>query len=121
MKGKMFLIGFFVSIFVIFQVSRCEAGAAVDLVHALLEEVMSIQTDPKLKGQDFRNTRRKAVNTVIARHFYFDSMAKEALNLYWEERSREEREEFKAVFQDLLPSAFTPFALSVLSVVPLLI
>ena len=114
MKGKIFLIVIFASLFVVLQVIRCEAGAAMDLVRALLEEVMTIQTDPQLQGQELRNTRRTAIKKIIVRNFYFESMAKEALGPYWEERSGLERAEFKAIFQDLFQDSYSRLVLDFL-------
>lgn len=114
MKGKIFLIVTFASLFIVLQVFRCEAGAAIDLVRALLEEVMTIQTNPQLQGHDLRNTRRRAINKIIAQNFCFDSMAKEALGPYWEERSGPERAEFKTIFQDLFQDSYSRLVLDFL-------
>jgi phospholipid transport system substrate-binding protein len=114
MKAKFFLVVMFASLFMVLQVIRCEAGAAIDLVRALLEEVMTIQTDPQLQGQELRNTRRRAIKKIIFQNFYFDSMAKEALGPYWEERSRPERAEFKTIFQDLFQDSYSRLVLDFL-------
>jgi phospholipid transport system substrate-binding protein len=114
MKVKIFLVVMLAALFIILQVIRCEAGAAVDLVRALLEEVMTIQTDPQLQGHELRNTRRTAIKKIIIQNFYFDSMAKEALGKYWEELSGPKRAEFKTIFQDLFQESYSRLVLDFL-------
>jgi phospholipid transport system substrate-binding protein len=114
MKAKIFLIMMLAALFIVFQVIRCEAGAAVELVRTLLEEVMMIQTDPQLQGQNLRNTRRVAIKKIIVQNFYFDSMAKEALGKYWEELSEPKRAEFKTIFQDLFQESYSRLVLDFL-------
>jgi phospholipid transport system substrate-binding protein len=114
MKVKIFLTVMLAASFIILQVIRCEAGAAVDLVRALLEEVMTIQTDPHLQGHELRNTRRVAIKKIIMQNFYFDSMAKEALGKYWEELSGPKRAEFEAIFKDLFQESYSRLVLDFL-------
>jgi phospholipid transport system substrate-binding protein len=114
MKAKIFLMVVLAALSIVLQVIRCEAGAAVDLVRALLEEVMAIQTDPQLQGQNLRNTRRVAIKKIIVQNFYFDSMAKETLGKYWEELSGPKRAEFKTIFQDLFQESYSRLVLDFL-------
>ncbi len=99
---------------VVFQDTRCQAGVAVDLVRKLLEEVMAIQTDPKLQGHEFRNTRRAAIKKIIAQSFHFDEMARKALAGYWKDLSEPKRLEFKTIFQDLFQESYTKLVLDFL-------
>lgn len=114
MKVKIFVIIMLAALFIVLQVIRCEAGAAVDLVRALLEEVMTIQADPQPQGQDLRNKRRTAIKKIIVQNFYFDSMAKEALGRYWEELNEQKRTEFKTIFQDLFQESYSRLVLDFL-------
>jgi phospholipid transport system substrate-binding protein len=114
MKMKIFLIVILVVLSLAFQITRCQAGGAADLVRTMLEEVMAIQTDPKLQGHEFRNTRRAAIKKIIAENFYFDEMAKQSLTQYWEELSGTKRSEFKAIFQDLFQDSYTRLVLDFL-------
>lgn len=90
------------------------AGTPTDQVRATLEKVMSIQTDPQLKGPQFRNEKRTSIKQVISRDFHFDGMAKEALGRHWQELSDPRRLEFKALFQDLFQESYTKLVLDFL-------
>ena len=114
MKVKTVLIVMTLALSVAFQDTRCEAGVAVDLVRTLLEQAMTIQTDPKLQGQEFRNTRRAAIKKIIGQNFYFDEMARKALAGYWNDLSETKRLEFKAIFQDLFQESYTRLVLDFL-------
>jgi len=114
MKVKTVLIVMMVALSFAFQETRCQAGVAVDLVRTLLEQAMAIQTDPKLQGQEFRNTRRAAIKKIIGQNFYFDEMAKKALAGYWNDLSETKRLEFKAIFQDLFQESYTRLVLDFL-------
>ncbi len=83
-------------------------------VRLLLEEVMSIQTDPRLKRQEFRNERRSLIKKIIARDFHFDGMAQQALGQHWGGLSEVERAEFKTLFQDLFQESYTKLVLDFL-------
>jgi len=89
-----------------------EAPAA--RVRSMLDEVMAIQTDPRLEGASNREQRRAAIKKVIARNFYFDAMAQQALGPYWEKISPAEKSEFKKVFQDLFQESYTKLVLDFL-------
>jgi phospholipid transport system substrate-binding protein len=114
MKVKIFLIAMLVAISLAFQDTCCQAGVVVDLVRNMLEEVMAIQTNPKLQGPKFRNTKRAAIKKIIAENFHFDEMAKQSLGKYWEELSGTKRSEFKAIFQDLFQDSYTRLVLDFL-------
>ncbi len=83
-------------------------------VRSMLDEVMAIQTDPRLEGPTNREQRRAAIKKVIARNFYFDAMAQQALGPYWEKISPAEKSEFKKVFQDLFQESYTKLVLDFL-------
>ncbi len=83
-------------------------------VRAMLEEVMAVQTNPQLQGQEFRNERRMAIRKTISQNFYFDSMTRDALGAHWEKLNEAERAEFKGLFQDLFLESYTKLVLDFL-------
>ena len=83
-------------------------------VRSMLDEVMAIQTDPRLAGPSNREQRRSAIKKIIAQNFYFDAMAQQALAAYWEKISPAERSEFKNIFQDLFQESYTKLVLDFL-------
>ena len=74
------------------------AGPATDTVRQMLDDVMSIQTDPRLLGEQSRETRKGAIQKVIVRGFDIPDMAKEAIGPQWEKLSGPERSEFRRDF-----------------------
>jgi phospholipid transport system substrate-binding protein len=94
--------------------SFCQGAAPTETVHQMLDEAMSIQTDPALQGQEFRDTRRNAIKKVILSNFYFDDMAKQALGPYWDGLSNPNRSEFKNIFQDLFLDSYSRLVLDFL-------
>jgi len=92
----------------------CQEGVPTGRVRAILEEVMTVLTDPQLKGQEFREKRRVAIKKIIAQNFYFDAMAKQALGPYWEKLEGTRQLEFKTLFQGLFQDAYTRLVLDFL-------
>lgn len=92
-----------------------QAGMPVEHVRKMLQEVMTIQTDPQLRGQAFRGKRKVAIQNVIAKNFYFDEMVKQVLNPYWEKLDEAKREEFKGLFKDLFQDSYTKLVLDFLA------
>ena len=80
-------------------------------VRAMLEEVMAVQTNPRLQGSEFRDQRRMAIKKIIAQNFHFGSMTRDALGAYWEKLSEAEGAEFKGLFQDLFLESYTKLVL----------
>jgi phospholipid transport system substrate-binding protein len=90
------------------------AGEPKDLVHAMLEKVMVIQTDPSLEKEDGRERRRAAIQKVIEENFNFDAMAQEALGEQWGKLDQARQKEFKSLFQDLFSDSYTRLVLNFL-------
>jgi phospholipid transport system substrate-binding protein len=83
-------------------------------VRQMLDEAISIQTNPALQGQESRDTRRSAIKKVILKNFYFDDMARQALGPYWDELNNARRSEFKRLFQDLFLDSYSRLVLDFL-------
>jgi phospholipid transport system substrate-binding protein len=114
MKGKVILILLAVVLPMAFQQSPCRAEPPVDTVRQMLEEAISVQTDPTLQGEEFRDTRRTVIKKVILRNFYFDDMARQALGPTWDELNNTKRAEFKGIFQDLFLDSYSRLVLDFL-------
>ncbi len=96
------------------QDARGQGAAPVEHVRKMLEGVMAIQTDPQLRGQEFRDKRKAAVKNIIAENFHFDEMVKQVLNPYWEKLDEGKQEEFKTLFKDLFQDSYTRLVLDFL-------
>jgi phospholipid transport system substrate-binding protein len=83
------------------------AGEPTERVRALLDEVISIQTDPRYEGEKFREQRGALIKEAIDRNFAFDRMAERALSGYWKNLGPEEQAEFKGIFRDLFQDAYS--------------
>jgi len=98
----------------VFQNAWARAETPAERVRGILEEVMAIQTNPGLQGPAFRDQRRIAIRKIIGQNFYFDGMAKKALDTYWEKLNDAKRADFKNIFQDLFQDSYTKLVLDFL-------
>jgi phospholipid transport system substrate-binding protein len=96
------------------QIMPVGAETPADRVRSMLEEVMAVQTDPQLQGQEFRNQRRAAIKKIIGQNFFFEGMAQQALSQYWVRLNEAERAEFKALFHDLFQESYSKLVLDFL-------
>lgn len=96
------------------QDTRGQGATPVEHVRKMLEGVMAIQTDPQLRGQEFRDKRKAAIKNIVAENFHFDEMVKQVLNPYWEKLDEAKQEEFKALFKDLFQDSYTRLVLDFL-------
>ena len=95
--------------------AAAQGRTATDSVRAMLDEVLTIQNDPKLQGQDMRNTRRDLIRKVILKNFDFDEMSADVLGPeQWSSLTKGQRSEFKAVFQDLFLDSYSRLVLDFL-------
>jgi phospholipid transport system substrate-binding protein len=114
MKTRVMLIVIAAALSVALQQSRCQAEPPVDTVRQMLDEAISIQTDPTLQGQEFRDRRRTAIKKVILKNFYFNDMAKQALTSHWDGLNNAKRSEFSSIFQDLFLDSYSRLVLDFL-------
>jgi phospholipid transport system substrate-binding protein len=114
MKLKICLPVLFCIISLAVQVLPGRAEMPTARVRSMLEEVMILQTNPQLQGQEFRNQRRAAIKEIIAQNFGFSAMARHALGAYWDKLNEPERAEFKTLFQDLFQDSYTKLVLDFL-------
>jgi len=90
------------------------AATAGESVRDMLDQVLAIQTDPRLQDRQHRDERRRAIKAVIARNFHFDGMARQALGKYGEGLDASQRASFLALFQDLFQDSYTKLVLDFL-------
>jgi phospholipid transport system substrate-binding protein len=114
MKLKIVLPVLFCIISLPLQVLPGRAETPTARVRSMLEEVMILQTDPRLQGPEFRNQRRAAIKKIISQNFEFNTMARHALGAYWDKLDEAERGEFKTLFQVLFQDSYTKMVLDFL-------
>ncbi len=88
--------------------------APTDMVRSMLDDVMAVQSDPKLAGPQFRNDRREQIRKIIGKNFDFEAMARQALGDQWNALAPAKRTEFRNVFQDLFLSSYSRLVLDFL-------
>jgi phospholipid transport system substrate-binding protein len=98
----------------LFSHSRCHGGEPGERVRVMLEEVMSVQTDPHLQGDEFKAKRRAAIKGIIGKNFDFDRMAEGSLSSSWRDLDERQRVAFKSIFQDLFQDSYTRLVLNFL-------
>ena len=114
LRQKIFVAAIFCALSFFSLYTPCRAGAPTAQVQRMLDLVMSIQTDPQLQGEEFRNKRRLSVKKIIAESFDFDAMAEQSLSRFWQDLDGAQRAEFKNVFQDLFQDSYTRLVLNFL-------
>ncbi len=82
------------------------AGQPTDQLHTQIDRVLRVLEDPELKKESKVKARRAAVRKVANDIFDFSETAKRSLARHWPPRTPAEREEFVALFADLLERSY---------------
>jgi phospholipid transport system substrate-binding protein len=82
------------------------AGAPTDQLKAQIDRAVKILDDPELKKEGKQRERRGAVRQVANDIFDFSETAKRSLARHWAPRTPAERDEFVALFTDLLERSY---------------
>ena len=83
---------------------RAWAGAPSDQLRTQIDKAVKILEDPELKKKPAE--RRAAVRVVANDIFDFSETAKRSLARHWTPRTQAERDEFVALFSDLLERSY---------------
>jgi phospholipid transport system substrate-binding protein len=97
-----------------YRIALGAAEAPQARVKAILDEVLAVQNNPQLQGQEHRAQRRIQIKKIIARNFYFEDMARESLGAHWEKLNAGQKKEFIGLFQDLFQDSYTKLVLDFL-------
>ena len=71
-----------------------------------LDKIIEVLNDPSLKTPDKENERRNILLKLVKERFDEDEFARRALGAHWEERTKEEKQEFVEVFSELLQTTY---------------
>ena len=82
------------------------AGVPTDQLHGSIDAILKIVTDPELKKEAETGERRKRIRTVVNQIFDFTEISQRSLGRHWQARTPAEREQFVALFGDLLENAY---------------
>ncbi len=97
------------------QIPPAAASMPTGKVQTMLKEVMDVQKNPGLKGQEFRPQRLAALKKIFMENFCYEAMAKHALGPHWEKLSKSEQSEFKNVFQNLFQQSYALMVMNFLN------
>jgi phospholipid transport system substrate-binding protein len=95
--GLLFLIG---------SPTEASAGAPTDQLRASVDQIIKVLDDPALKPEGKAAERRAAIRKEAVVVFDFTETAKRALGRHWQGLSAQDRQEFTALFTDLIERAY---------------
>lgn len=95
--GSLLLTGFAV---------RSEAGEPLEKIRQTVDDVLKILSDESLKAPERTQDRRAKIRQAVLQRFGFDEMAQRSLGHHWRQRTPAERQEFVALFSDLLERSY---------------
>jgi phospholipid transport system substrate-binding protein len=78
------------------------AGGATEALRPAVDRVLHILADPALKGGEHTPERRRALRAVMEGVLDFPDAARRALGVRWQGRTDAERDEFGALFKELV-------------------
>jgi phospholipid transport system substrate-binding protein len=82
------------------------AGTPTEQLRSQIDRVVKVLDDPELKKEGRALERRRAVRKIADEIFDFGETAKRSLARHWQARTPAEREEFVALFADLLERSY---------------
>jgi len=82
------------------------AGVPTDQLRGSIDLILKIVTDPELKKEAGTAERRKRIRAVVNQIFDFTEISQRSLGRHWQARTPAEREQFVALFGDLLENAY---------------
>ena len=82
------------------------AGAPTDQLKASVEQIVKVLEDPGLRAGARAQERRAAIRKEAEGVFDFTETAKRALGRHWQGLSDKDRQEFTALFTDLIERAY---------------
>ena len=83
-----------------------DAGIPTDQLRGSIDLVLKVVTDPELKKEAKTAERRKRIRVVVNQIFDFAEISQRCLGRHWQARTPAEREQFIALFGDLLENAY---------------
>lgn len=103
-------IGLLRAVFVASLVLACATGALAgtptDQLKPEIDRVLQILEDPAFKGGAKTKERRDAIRSATNSVFDWAEMARRSLGRHWQQRTPAERDEFVALFHDLLERSY---------------
>jgi phospholipid transport system substrate-binding protein len=89
-----------------FAAGQALAGPVCEQLKDAIDRVVKLLDDPALAGPDRAAERRAAVTKIAQEIFDFPEVARRALARHWQPLTDKQREEFTALFADLLERSY---------------
>jgi len=86
--------------------SAVEAGVPTDQLRGATDRVLKVLQDPELKQPAKAEARRRQIRAIADEIFDWQETGKRALARHWQGRSPNERQEFSALFADLVERSY---------------
>ena len=94
------------AVLALFAARDAAAGVPTDQLRGSIDLVLKIVTEPELKKEAKTAERRKRIRAVVDQIFDFTEISQRCLGRHWQARTPAEREQFVALFGDLLENAY---------------
>jgi phospholipid transport system substrate-binding protein len=82
------------------------AGAPTDQLRSSVDGVLKILSDPELKKEAKTAERRRSIRLMANEIFDFTEISRRSLAVHWQARTPAERQQFVALFGDLLEHSY---------------
>lgn len=86
--------------------SAAQAGVPTDQLRGATDRVLKVLQDPELKQPARREARRQQIRAIADEIFDWQETGKRALARHWQGRNPSEREEFAALFSELIERSY---------------
>ncbi len=90
----------------VFSFNGAAAGAPTDQLRGSVDGVLKILSDPELKKEAKSAERRRSIRLVANEIFDFNEISRRSLAIHWQARTPAERQQFVALFGDLLEHSY---------------
>jgi phospholipid transport system substrate-binding protein len=100
------MVAVWIAAVVLAVAASVEAGVPTDQLKGATDRVLMLVQDPALKKPERAQERRKEIRAVANEIFDWQEIGKRALGRHWQGRSPKEREEFSALFADLIERSY---------------
>jgi phospholipid transport system substrate-binding protein len=91
---------------ILLTVTGASAGAPTDQLRASVDTVLKTLSDPEMKKEAKTVERRRVIRTAAGEIFDFPEISRRSLAVHWQARTPAERQQFVALFGDMLEYSY---------------
>jgi len=86
--------------------SAAWAGPVTDHLRGTIDRIIQVLNDPSLRMADKKDEKRVILHKLVEERFDEQEIARRALGAHWQKRTKEEKQEFVRIFNDLLERTY---------------